>query len=221
MDIDIEMSFDLDTGDVLAFYTRGHIEPAAFFAEAIDFTSEPISLSYVRHAWWRNVPNRGGGVRFVEAAKRGPGTYPVTVMDLGRFRADRALFNIVARNSLNLDLHHRRCCSPEQPCDWAVRVTALVERQTADLEEAQLRLGDEVSAERWATLIEHADPEMREHLVTLAPRLARRSPKQPPSPARTARRRQEPGFSTRQPGPLRSCDSATCNQGLEASTRVR
>lgn len=100
----------------------------------------------------------------------------MTVLDLGRYRGDRALFGILAKNSLNLDTHYTRCCCPEARCEFAEELEQLIERQSADLEAAQLRLGERASAERWADLIERADGGMREHLVSLAPRLSRCAP---------------------------------------------
>lgn len=65
--MEIETSYDLDTGEPLTYYARGHHDPAVFFAEASKWTTLPLSVAYVRHAWWRNVPNRDGGLRFLEA----------------------------------------------------------------------------------------------------------------------------------------------------------
>lgn len=86
--IAIEESRELDSGDVMGFFARGH-HPAHHFAEACNiytgadpyYDRRHVKPDDSRHEWWRTVPVGGepGVISYHHAEPRSRGAFAVTV----------------------------------------------------------------------------------------------------------------------------------------------
>lgn len=169
--VEVHLSHDVDSGELFAYYTKGHVGTDDLLAAiehgyVLDGEQLPAPASYVRQLYWRNVPHELG-VRFVETGGPGRGAYPVTMLDVASYQADRALPRIYVLNHRRLQQHWRSCCGREEPCARGRMMVRTVERQEAALRRAMERLGSE--AERaWAELLTRLDGEERRHAALLA-----------------------------------------------------
>lgn len=86
--ISIEESRELDSGDVMGFFARGHYERHKFAEACNEYTgADPyydrrhVKADDCRHEWWRTVPVSGepGVVSYHIAEPRSRGAFAVTV----------------------------------------------------------------------------------------------------------------------------------------------
>lgn len=189
---DIEQSVDLEGGGLIALYAKGHHDADAFYEAATrefgayEETWPPIG--YVRRSHWRNVPTGDGWYRH-EESEPGPGAYPVTVLEVDRYRVDRGFAGRLVRQALRAREHARRCnCEGAGPCAWRDRVEQNREAVERQSRASSARLGDR-AADAWKTLLNSEDSAVREQAILLLPEwlpaFAERTLPESPSKRRT------------------------------------
>lgn len=85
-----------DGGDLMGWYTKGHVDQDIFVSEVKKYSGYESYSDFktprktgVKHVFWRNVPMRGqDGCFMFQAAKEGErGAYPVTAFEFSSFHA--------------------------------------------------------------------------------------------------------------------------------------
>ncbi|WP_331373815.1 hypothetical protein [Sinorhizobium chiapasense] len=138
--IEIEESRELDSGDVMGFFARGHHDRHKFAEACNEYTGADayydrrhVKPDDCRHEWWRTVPVSGepGVVSYHAAEPRSRGAFAVTVTtvveDYERKRTQRWI-----------DEHHKgRAAGFADGLNWALR---MLDRISPEASEELLRL---------------------------------------------------------------------------------
>lgn len=146
---------EIDGGDCLGWYAKGHHDPEVFVSAVDDEWGNrdgwpPNPLPYVRHLRWRNVPTNGEACTYMFVEGTGPGSYPVTALELEQYHADRSIGRILAKNEATMEQHAERCpqCASGELCWWGGRITETIVSQRARAETAKARLDAAMLAAR-------------------------------------------------------------------------
>jgi hypothetical protein len=123
--IHVEESRELDSGDIMGFFARGHYDRHKFAEACNEYTgADPYyDRRYVRpddclHGWWRTVPVGGepGVISYHNAEPHSRGAFAVTVThvveDYDRKQTER-----------RIDEHHKgRAAGFAEGLNWALRI---------------------------------------------------------------------------------------------------
>lgn len=137
--ISVEECRELDSGDIMGFFARGHYERHKFAEACNEYTgADPcydrryVKADDCRHEWWRTVPVSGepGVVSYHNAEPHSRGAFAVTVTHVVEDRQRK-------ETQRWIDEHHKgRAAGFAEGLNWALRK---LDRINADAGEELLR----------------------------------------------------------------------------------
>lgn len=82
-EMEIEHLQDLNGGNVIGYYARGHQDPAAFVSAVLDWSyPQAFKPEDVRHTYYRCVPVKADACDYrLDEVQKGRGAFAVTVID--------------------------------------------------------------------------------------------------------------------------------------------
>jgi len=133
--IHVEESRELDSGDVMGFFARGHYDRHKFAEACNEFTgADPYyDRRYVRpddcqQGWWRTVPVSGepGVVSYHNAEPHSRGAFAVTVTNVVEDHERK-------QTQRNIDAHHKgRAAGFAEGLNWALRQLDRINSEAGD-----------------------------------------------------------------------------------------